>query len=138
MLYHGKLSTLIVPYVFGLIHTRALWEYALNSADPLAFETVGPYSDSSGITPIIAQACAAPNSQPTDSNKRDLPSDGTTCWTNDVENDDNAAIENPVPELNDIFGMQSTPITNLALRLPAGGETGFITQILAGSGESLT
>lgn len=99
---------------------------------------MGSYSDLSGITPIIAPACAAPNSQPTDSNKRDLPSDGTTCWTNDVGNDGNAAIKNPVPELNDIFGVQSTPITNLALRLPAGGETGFITQILAGSGESPT
>lgn len=138
MLYHRNLSTLILSYIFGLIHIREIWGYALKPASPLAFETVGPYSDSSGITPIIARACATPNAQPIDSNKRDLPSDGKTCWTNDVESDDNAAIENPVPELNNIFGIQSRPITNLALSLPAGGETDLFTQILAGSGESLT
>lgn len=136
MLYRATLSTLTLLHLFALTHARALVGYALTSAGPSACDMMETYSDSSEIAPVVARACAAV--VPGDLKKRDTTSlcDGQNCGTYAGGSDDIIAM-GLVPGLNNIFGIESQPITEPALNVPIGGETDLSTQNFAGSDESL-
>lgn len=136
MLYRVILSTLTLLHLFALTHARALVGYVLTPAAPPACDMMETYSDPSEIALVAARACAA--AIPGDLKVRDMTPvcDGQNCQTYDVGSDDIPAID-PVLGLNNIFGIESQPFTELAFNVPAGGGTDLSTQNFAGGGESL-